>query len=93
MPAFAKPLVSSSAMPFPRFSFQPFLLKLPILLFLVLLCYSPLFQGGGWANASKIALALFGHEACSPVTMTFYFSGQILLHFPERALAKASEWR
>jgi len=40
---------------------------------------------GGWANASKIALAIFGHEACSPVRLEFHFSEQNPLHYIERA--------
>jgi len=89
----AKPLVASSAMPFPLFSFQAFLSKLPILSNSVLLRYYLLFQGGGWANASKIALEIFGHEDCSPVEIVFHFSEQIPLSLLERALAKAREWR
>ncbi|MCL2289093.1 MAG: hypothetical protein FWC34_00080, partial [Bacteroidetes bacterium] len=44
---------------------------------------------GGWANASKIALAIFGHEACFSVGIEFHFSEQIPLHCFERAQAKA----
>jgi len=71
------------------FSFLPIFSKYPILSLMVLLCYSAISQGGGWANALKIALAIFGHEACFLVGTEFYFSEQILLNNLERALAKA----